>query len=225
MEQLLELPANQLLEKFGSGGHKPGSGSAAALLALVSCQMLRTVITLSNGRDSYADVKEQLSLVNQDMAIDIEPYLLEAVQEDSVRFDRVIKARQARNRASKGSKERKALGEKALAELRDATEVPLNIAEYSIKLGEKGLSVFDLGFQSARGDSGVAISSAASAASSAISIIYLNLTSFKGSEWAIDTRLKTDDLSKRLQSLQIELFTRIDRLRQEVIGKEGLPGS
>ena len=221
MDKLLTLPTNRLLAKFGSGGHKPGSGSAAALVALISCQMLRTVITLSNGRDEYSGVKDQLTLVNQKMADDIEPFLTKAVQEDSVRFDRVIKARQARNNAEKGTSERKKLAEQALEELREATEPPVKIAELSIELGEKALSVFDLGFKSARGDSGVAISSAASAASSALSIIYLNLTSFKGSEWARDTRSKADELSKKLQLLQIELFTRVDRLRQEVINKEG----
>jgi formiminotetrahydrofolate cyclodeaminase len=225
MEQLIELPTNTLLQKFGSGGHKPGSGSAAALLALVSCQMLRTVISLSNGRDEYAGVKEQLTLVNQAMADDLEPYFLYAVQEDSVRFDRVIQARQARDAAEKGSKERKQLADKALSELKEATEIPLKIAELSVQLAEKTLSVFDLGFKSARGDSGVAISSALAAASSCISIIYLNLTSFKGSEWARETRLKADEISRRLQSHQIELFARIDRLRQEVITKEGEQGA
>jgi formiminotetrahydrofolate cyclodeaminase len=225
METLIELPTNKLLQKFGSGGHKPGSGSAAALLALVSCQMLRTVITLSNGRDEYAGVKDQLTLVNQTMANELEPYFLHAIQEDSIRFDRVILARQARDAAEKGSKERKQLADKALSELKDATEIPMKIAELSVQLADETLSVFDLGFKSARGDSGVAISSALSAASSAISIIYLNLTSFKGSEWARETRLKADGISRRLQSLQIELFSRIDRLRQEVITKEGEQGA
>jgi hypothetical protein len=31
---LSKLPIDELLQKFGAGGHKPGSGSAAALLGL-----------------------------------------------------------------------------------------------------------------------------------------------------------------------------------------------
>ena len=83
-QELIKLPADKLLNKFGSGGHKPGSGSAAALLGLVSCKLLQTVVTLSNGRDQYKGVEAQLTLANQNVVDDIEPILMAAVQEDSV---------------------------------------------------------------------------------------------------------------------------------------------
>lgn len=55
-QDLMTLPTDQLLSKFGSGGHKPGSGSAAALLGLVSCKLAQTVVSLSAGRDQYVGV-------------------------------------------------------------------------------------------------------------------------------------------------------------------------
>ncbi|MBU2269497.1 MAG: cyclodeaminase/cyclohydrolase family protein, partial [Bacteroidetes bacterium] len=45
---LLAITAEELLEKFGSGGHKPGSGSAAALQGMLSAKLLITVISLTN---------------------------------------------------------------------------------------------------------------------------------------------------------------------------------
>lgn len=219
-QQLMKLPTDQLLSKIGSGGHKPGSGSAAALVGLVSCKLIQTVVTLSAGRDQYQGVEAQLTLANQDILGDIEPLLFAAVQEDSEQFDRVIQARRLRDAETDQNKKRQ-LSEKALAELRTATEIPIRIAESCIALAEKAILVFDLGFRAARGDSGVAISSALAGASGCISIIYLNLTSFRGGEWSIHTRKKADELSHRVQELQVQLAERITRLQQEARNREG----
>ena len=217
--ELIQLPTNQLLAKIGSGGHKPGSGSAAALLGLVACKLIQTVVTLSAGRDQYQGVKAQLTLANQDILDDVEPLLLAAVQEDSDQFDRVITLRNERNNEPDKAKKRH-LAEQALQELRAATEIPIRIAEACLHLGDRAMLVFDLGFKAARGDSGVAISAALAGATGAISIIYLNLTSFKGSEWAVQTRKKADELSLRAQQLQTGLFERIVRLQNEVMARE-----
>lgn len=219
-QPLITLPTNTLLSKFGSGGHKPGSGSAAALLGLVSCKLLQTVVSLTAGREQYKGVEAQLTLANQDILSDVEPLLLAAIQEDSDQFDRVILARRLRDQAT-DKNERRHLSEKALAELRDATEIPLRILEACLRLAEKGLVVFDLGFKAARGDSGVAVSAALAGASGALSIIFLNLTCFKGGEWAVAMRKKTDVHAVRVQALQIELLERVARLQNEAIAREG----
>ena len=221
-QALINLPTDQLLTKFGSGGHKPVSGSAAALLGLVACKLIQTVVTLSAGRDQYQGVEAQLTLANQDILDGIEPVLLAAMQEDSDQFDRVIALRNQRNAETDKVKKRQ-LAEQALSELRAATEIPIRIAETCIHLADRAMLVFDLGFKAARGDSGVAISSALAGATGAISIIYLNLTSFKGSEWAVNTRKKADELSKHAQQLQADLLERILRLQKEVLDREQPP--
>jgi len=218
--ELIKLPADQLLTKFGSGGHKPGSGSAAALLGLVSCKLVQTVVSLSAGRDQYQGVEAQLTLANQDIVAGIEPVLVAALQDDSEQFDRVIEARRLRDAESDKGKKR-SLAEKALAELREATDIPIKIADTCLALAEKAFVVFDLGFKAARGDSGVAISSALAGASGSLAIIYLNLTSFKGSEWATQTRQRADEISQKVQALQLQLVDRINRLQQEVMAREG----
>lgn len=217
--ELIKLPADELLKKFGGGSHKPGSGSAAALIALVACKLLQTVVTLTRGREQYRGVQDQLTLANQDVIRDIEPFLYRAVQEDSQHFAEVIQLRQARD-AESDPKKRKALAEKALAALRTATDIPIEIAEKALILAEKALVIYDLGFQSARGDSGVSISAALSAASGAISIIYLNLTSFKGGVWAIETRRKADELLERSQRLGTEFAHRMTSLQKEIVTRE-----
>jgi len=222
-QALINLPTDQLLTKFGSGGHKPGSGSAAALLGLVACKLIQTVVTLSAGRDKYQGVEAQLTLANQDILDGIEPVLLMAMQEDSDQFDRVIAMRNQRDAEMDKLKKRQ-FAEQALHELRAATEIPIRIAETCLHLADRATLVFDLGFKAARGDSGVAISSALAGATGAISIIYLNLTSFKGSDWAVHTRKKADELSQRAQQLQASLLERILRLQKEAVDREPTSG-
>lgn len=220
MAELMTLPTGTLLAKFGSGGHKPGSGSAAALLALIACKLVQTVVALSNGRSEYVGVKEQLTLANQDITEGVEPFLVDAFQRDSILFDRVINARRKRDGLPKGSKERKAAEEEARAELRDATELPIAIATKSLDLAEQALTVFQLGFKSARGDSGVAASAALSAAHGSLAIVMVNLTSFRGGSWAIAQRKAAEKLQIRASEIQARFFVAFRDLHQEVLRLE-----
>lgn len=217
---LLALPTSTLLSKFGSGGHKPGSGSAAALLGLVACKLVQTVVFLSNGRSEYDGVKDQLTLANQDISNSVEPFLAEAVERDSAAFDRVIQARLYRDSLKAGTKERKAAAEAALEELRNATEIPIEIADKCLELADYALTVFQLGFKSARGDSGVAVSAAISAVHGSLSIIFLNLTSFRGSSWAVEKRKAAEHIQERISAIQTSFFQALSDLHQEVLDKE-----
>lgn len=174
MVELLGTPTNQLLGKFGSGGHKPGSGSAAALLGLLSGKLVQTVVSLTTDRVSYEEAQATLSSAVEVLVEQIEPQLTAAFEEDSRQFDRTIVARRRRNAAPMGSTERHRLSEDALSELRTSTEIPLEIADLCLELGTYAVTVFDLGFKSARGDSLVAITSAHAAVGGCLGIIYLN---------------------------------------------------
>lgn len=59
---LLNVTTEKLLEKFGAGNHKPGSGSAAAFQGMLSAKLLVTVISLTNElkrRDNYQNGSSQ----------------------------------------------------------------------------------------------------------------------------------------------------------------------
>ena len=203
---LIELPLSELLEKFGAGGHKPGSGSAAALQGLLSCQLLRTVISLSmqeKRRERYGNVWPELGDINEAIRDGIEPALMEAFQDDAVQFDQAIKARKARDNA-KNQKRRYQLERQALQELIDATHIPFDIAENCLQLATHAIYVFKHGFQAARGDSEVAIGAALSGATGALAIIHLNLISFQGEAEIKPLLEKANELQQRVQHLQRE---------------------
>ena len=212
----LQLPTYELMDKFGAGHHKPGSGSAAALLGLVACKMMQTVIFATRRNGRYAANFSQLEFVGSILAQQHEPFFREAVQQDSVQFDRYHQARLARNTCMDISEKRR-LTDKAREELMPATQIPLEIAQHAADTAERGMIVYDLGASHVRGDSGVAVSAALSSCSGALFVVYLNLLQFREGRWAVTTRATADLIKERYQVLQSEQFRRVSRIQAEGI--------
>jgi formiminotetrahydrofolate cyclodeaminase len=178
VEKLLDLATGKLLEKFGAGNHKPGSGSASAFQGLLAAQMLLTVIDLTDDdkrRENYWESIPKLRTIKNDIQR-LYKELESLFQLDSEQFDKVIKLRELRDKESNPQKKRILL-EEAREALKISTKTPLRIADLSLKLADFAMFVFDHGFKSARGDSGVALTSAVSAIASCLCIIELNLIS------------------------------------------------
>jgi formiminotetrahydrofolate cyclodeaminase len=197
---LTKLSLEELLRKFATGGHKPGSGRAA------------TVIGLSNKREAFREVLANLDSIEASIADDLEPALLAAFDEDSDQFHKVITARRARD-GERDPSQRWKHARRALNELYGASGIALDIAEKCLLVAEHAITVFDIGFKAARGDSEVAIDSALSGATGAISIVYLNLSSFKGNARAIELLRHVQELEDRADRLKKELQIRILKLK------------
>jgi formiminotetrahydrofolate cyclodeaminase len=212
----LQLPTQALLDEFGAGRHKPGSGSAAALLGLVGCKMMQTVVAVTLRNAQYSSNFAQLEFVGSVLTNRLEPFFREAVQRDAVQFDRVYQARIAK-RACTDATEKRRLNDKVREELVPATEIPLEIAQHAVDAAERGMVVYDLGARHVRGDSGVAVSSALSSCSGALFIVYLNLLDFREGRWAATTRSTADAIAERYQRLQFEQFRRVSRIQAEGI--------
>jgi formiminotetrahydrofolate cyclodeaminase len=147
---LIELPTSELLVRFGEGGHKPGSGSAAALSGFYAAALTQTVAKLTLKKEQYADLFPVVELVRQ-QARSIQEQLQQLFQEDAIKFDRVMKLRLARD-AEADPASKRVLRDQARAALSDATETPLEIARQCISLAEKALYLFDHGYKAVRGD-------------------------------------------------------------------------
>lgn len=211
---LMTIPAGKLLDKFGSGTHAPGSGSAAALMGILSAKLIITVGKLSLKKDEYRDDHSKIQYINDRIEEDIEPELKKLFDEDASIFDEVIKLRVARDKAT-DKNEKKRLGEQANNKLRVATDIPIRICELALRLIDHGTAMFDMGFKAARGDSGAAVSSAVAGAMSAIFVVSLNLRSFKKSEWAQSKRKRVAELEKELEKKQLDAFGRVSQLKEE----------
>lgn len=214
--QLLSLSADELLDEFGAGKPVPGAGSAAALLGILACKLCLTVIKLTKQKDSYEANWSQVSSIESQIVGRVEPKLYQVFQKDSEVFAEVVLARQKRE-LELNSEKREQLDFEELLSLREATELQLEVCETCDEICEFAISLFDLGYQTARGDSGTAMSGALSGAMSALSICYLNLRKFTDDEWASTIRMKCDDLLQRLERLKRKSFLIITKLREEAI--------
>src|SRR5690554_4535881 len=97
---LLNVTTEKLLEKFGAGNHKPGSGSAAAFQGMLSAKLLVTVISLTNEakrRETYKNVLPKLLSMNNEIHNRIFPRLKDLFQEDAIQFGKTIQAREERD--------------------------------------------------------------------------------------------------------------------------------
>src|SRR4051812_31602610 len=97
VKKLRDIATGKLLEKFGAGNHKPGSGSASALQGMLSAQLLRTVIDLTidpKHRNAYLQHINELLRIKNEIDSRIYIALERLFQEDSDEFDKVIKIRE-----------------------------------------------------------------------------------------------------------------------------------
>jgi formiminotetrahydrofolate cyclodeaminase/Zn-dependent peptidase ImmA (M78 family) len=209
--RLIDLPTSQLLDKFGAGNHKPGSGSAAAFQGILSARLLQTVISLTSDPKRarrYAPHLPRLHKIDLALQDRIIPSLSRLFQEDSDQFDRVIQLRQ-RMEDEIDPVTQKRLADQATSALIPATETPIQIAKDCVELARFALDVFDYGFQSALGDTGVALSAAISAVSGSIFVVELNLRHFETSDWTAHIRASRDAVMAELNDLTEEARQRL----------------
>lgn len=209
-DDLLGLETRELLKKFGAGDHKPGSGSAAGLLGLIGVKLCQTVISLTRDRPQYAEGGNIITARESELST-IEESLERYVQEDSRLFDEVIRLRRMRDELPEGTERRRVRDQLARATWA-ATDLPLEMIDELILLGDIAIQVFQLGFQSARGDSAVAVRAAHAAANGSLSIVHLNLQSTREPARTRSALDRADEQQARLR-VQEAVF---ERLREDL---------
>ena len=223
-KDFLEIPTGQLLQKFGAGNHKPGSGSAAALEGMLAAQLIQTVVRLTTDERRkvvYETHFERLFKINSEIENRIYPALTELFRQDSDEFDKVIKIRAARDGETDILRIFD-LSEHARVALRAATTTPIEIGKLCVELAYFAQDVFDHGFRSARGDSGVALTAAVAAISGCISVIDLNLLSLPKDTWVDDIMSEIDQLKEHHQELSSSTEEKLRNLHLESATKRML---
>lgn len=198
------------MKDFGSGGHEPGSGSAAAFSGLLASHLTCTVIDLTEKYQSRSTVyqahigqlKSDRALLKSKVIVSLE----QLFEEDSIQFDKVINARIDHSR-EKDPKTKDAKRWIVDRELRICTQLPAKIASYCYKAGLIASDVFDYGYTGARGDSAEAIHIAASTMLSCLSVIELNLQKLPVDDWMERMRTQKQQLEEK--------FNEIDRMSRE----------
>jgi len=223
--ELNDFSAKALLEKFGEGKHKPGSGSAVAYQAMISAQLIHTVISLTKDpekperRARYINIIPTLERKDNEIQNVIMHELEVLFKKDSFQFDKVIKTRETRDN-EKDPIEKSKLIIQALEELKPATEYLIDIAKLCNQLADISAYVFDNGFKAARGDSAVALKNSISCISGCLAIIDLNLISFSSDEWTDKIRYETNQLRTDYTNLYEKAELSLSKLQDESIRKD-----
>lgn len=198
---LLNISTVELLDKFGAGKHKPGSGSAAAFQAMIASKLLITVIGITNRpslQKKYISFLPTLLKYLDDLENRIFPQLSELFINDAIEFDRAIELRTLRNQEADPIYKNQ-LRREALEQMKVAIAIPLDISNLSIELCEIANYVFDNAFKSARGDSHVAFSGAVAALAGSLSIIRLNLLQFGSDDFRY-----CEEIRSKLHELDVD---------------------
>ena len=208
MDDLLSLETRDLLKKFGAGSHKPGSGTAAALMGLLAIKLCQTVAALTTGRPGYGEAAPILGTHDAELT-DIDGWLEKAFQTDSEIFDEVISLRRERDASLADSPARRQINDRLAKALWRATDLPLDMVDRLLRVGEVSILTFQVGFLSARGDSALAVRAAQGAASGAIAIARLNLHTTRDVGRTRAAAERSDTQQETLHE-QIERFDRVE---------------
>jgi formiminotetrahydrofolate cyclodeaminase len=215
-EELLNRPTNQLLDDFGAGGASPGSGSAAALLSLLSAKMINTVCEISIKKPECEVSKREFESIAKVIKEEIEPRLKQLFELDARDFERVVALRVKRDKSENPTEKAKYTKE-SLDLLETATNYTFEMGEISLRLMDFGVVMFQKGWHAIRGDSGVSLSAAMSGVMSAIFIGNLNLKTLKKRKYAKENMARCKSLHDNLSRLQTQAFSCVTRISSESI--------
>lgn len=180
---LMELRVGQFVDSLASDAPAPGGGSASALAAALAAGLIEMVARLTQGREEYAESQvEMKAVLNAAGPIRLE--LSDLVDRDTQAFNSVMAAM----RLPRGTEEEKTTRRVAIQEAtKEATQVPLRVAELACELLALARVVAQKGNPNAVTDAGVAGRLALAAAEGAGLNVAINLPSIRDEAYRTET--------------------------------------
>lgn len=186
-----EKSVDEFLDALASKEPAPGGGSGAALGGALAAALVSMVCNLTIGKKGYEDVQEPMAdLLRKSEAIRDElPQLLEA---DTQVYGKVMAAyRQPR----KTPEQKRARNIAMQGALKEATEVPLSIAQRCAQVVELSLPAAEMGNQWAVSDAGVGVLLADASMRAALLNVYINLSSIKDKDYVQQTLARVETIT------------------------------
>ncbi len=190
--------------ELASASPAPGGGAAAAHAASLGAALGEMIAHLTTGREKYADVEEE---VRDALALltPLRARLNQSVTEDSVSFERVMRARRLPQATEEERRERDGHLEEAL---KGAATVPLEVAGIAVQVLELLETLAEIGNTNALSDAATGAQLTLAAVAAARYNVLVNTAEIEDEEFAIEHRSRADDLLERAR----ELAARIEAL-------------
>lgn len=220
-EKLLSKSLETLLEDFGRGNATPGSGSAAALLALLASSTICALAKLTHEKRKNLEKKKELQSIFNNLEEEISPNLKRLFERDTEVFQRSIDARVHRDKLNKELEEienipenKEIIEEKeslikisqntANTTLKEANDTLFEIISYSVKVFDHSCRMWSIGLTYAKGDAGAGINSSLAAVSTCLLVAHVNVqTAIKDKlAWVHDAKMKCDTIQELLHDMQ-----------------------
>nr|WP_290668830.1 cyclodeaminase/cyclohydrolase family protein [Ardenticatena sp.] len=190
MHAFREQTIGTFLDALASDVPAPGGGAAAGLAGAMGAALISMVTNLTIGRKKYADIEEEMKAIREQAeAIRVE--LTALADLDAQVFERVMEA----YRLPRETDEQKAARQAAIREaLKEATEVPLRMAEQAARLFELAVPLAEKGNKNAISDAGAGVQLANAAFETALLNVAINLSLLDDEVFAAHVRERVDAL-------------------------------
>jgi len=201
-ESFSQKTVAQFLDELASQAPVPGGGSGAALVGALGAALASMVCNLTVGKPKYADVQGEIqALLAQTEAL--RARLTALIDEDIAVYYRLSSA----YKMPKETEEQKAARTAAIQDiLRDATKVPMQIAEACVQVLQLCKPIAEKGNVGAVSDAGVAALLAEAALRSAALNVLINLAAIKDAEFVARERAALESLLAGKAEMKEEIY-------------------
>ena len=202
---LSELTIKELLEKIASDSPAPGGGSVAALSAATAAGLTEMVANLTIGKKGYESVEGEMKSVSKD-AIQYRNIFIAAIDDDSHAYIELMNALELPGNTEAETRHREKMVQR---KLKQATLVPMAVAEYAIRVMELAGKMVTKGNKNTITDGAIGVMMAKTAVLSALYNVKINLKTIKDKAFI-------DEISKRVKELETNAHCREKELLSNV---------
>jgi formiminotetrahydrofolate cyclodeaminase len=203
---LSELTIKEFLEKIASELPTPGGGSVAALSAALTASLTEMVANLTIGKQGYDDVEDEMKAVAQD-ALRLKSKFVSAIDKDSNAYNDVITAIKLPGDTEAEKRHRE---EMIQSGLKQATLVPMAVAEDAIRVMELAGKAVAKGNKNTITDGAVGVMMAKTAVLSALYNVKINLRTIKDKAFIDEISKQVKELEQNALQREKELLSNID---------------
>lgn len=200
MQDFKHMTVAQLCDLTASDAPVPGGGSVSALAGAFAASLTGMVAKLTQGKEKYAPVEEEMRSIDQE-AEALRLRLLDDIQRDSLTFDGYMKAL----RLPKGTEEEIKTRQEAMqAGLKEACTVPLCAAKDALAVLKLAVATVARGNLNTYSDALVGAMLARTAILGAVSNVRINLGGIKDEAFKTEMTTACDRLEKEAHQLERE---------------------
>jgi glutamate formiminotransferase/formiminotetrahydrofolate cyclodeaminase len=187
----LRAGVEPFIEQLAAPTATPGGGSASAAAAAMAAGLATMVAAMSRGKKAYLQYETQLSAAIAQLTLRREE-LKAAIDADAESYNAVMKA----YKEAKTAADEKSAGALIDAALKEATAVPLSVAQKAYEVGQITQSLGPITNPNMKSDLTTAVALAQAAVRGALANVEINLASLKDETFVADVRQKAKQVQE-----------------------------